>query len=144
MSSCLICCPQRLIIIPLLRLDEYIRWTLYGTKKDTAKPPFKSLQQPEPHNGVRMTLYYYNQSYFPYDYTEQAECGVVAGLNYNWVSAHGVKRRAERKCDWALPSLSLSLSLSVCVCVCVCVCVAKSPPFSNPRLASPCDRTVHD
>ena len=31
-----------------------------------------------------MTLYYYNQTHFPYTYTERAECGVVAGLNYNW------------------------------------------------------------
>ena len=66
------------------RLDEYIEHTLYGVKPDTAKHPLKSLQLPEPNNGVRMTLYYYNQTYFPYKYTEEAECGVVAGLNYNW------------------------------------------------------------
>jgi hypothetical protein len=39
------------------RIDEYIRWTLYGIKNDTAKPPFKSLQLPEPNNGIRMTLF---------------------------------------------------------------------------------------
>ena len=31
-----------------------------------------------------MTLYYYNQTYFPYNYTEAAQCGVVGGLNFNW------------------------------------------------------------
>ena len=66
------------------KLDEYVEYTLYGTKPKTAKQPLKSLQYPHPNNGVRMTLYYYNQSYFPYNYTEKAECGVVAGLNYNW------------------------------------------------------------
>ena len=66
------------------RVDEYIEWTLYGIKNDTAKPPFKSLQLPEPDNGIRMTLFYYNQSYFPYNYTEADECGTAGGLNYNW------------------------------------------------------------
>ena len=66
------------------RLGEYIENTLYGIKNDTAKPPFKSLQLPEPDNGVRMTLFYYNQTYFGWNYTEADECGVVAGLNYNW------------------------------------------------------------
>ena len=66
------------------KIDEYIEFTLYGTKNDTAKAPFKSLQLPEPNNGVRMTLFYYNQTYFPWNYTEAVECGSVAGLNYNW------------------------------------------------------------
>ena len=65
-------------------LDEYVSATLYGIKNDTAQAPFKSLQQLEPGNGVRMTLFYYNQTHFPYNYTEQVECGVVGGLNYNW------------------------------------------------------------
>ena len=33
-----------------------------------------------------MTLFYYNQSHFAYNYTEAAECGVVGGLNFNWCS----------------------------------------------------------
>jgi hypothetical protein len=56
------------------RIDDYIKWTLYGIKTDTAKPPFKSLQvggdpatgcqnaTRPPHidcDGVRMTLFYY-------------------------------------------------------------------------------------
>ena len=53
-------------------------------KPDTASRPLKSLQEPEPSNGVRMTLYYYNQTYFPYNYTEAAECGTAGGLNFNW------------------------------------------------------------
>ena len=60
-------------------VDDYIEFTLYGIKNDTAKPPLKSLQLPEPNNGVRMTMYYYNQSYFPYNYTEADECGVAGG-----------------------------------------------------------------
>ena len=27
-----------------MQVDEFIRWTLYGVKPDTAKPPLKSLQ----------------------------------------------------------------------------------------------------
>ena len=42
------------------RLDEFIEWTLYGVKPDTAKPPLKSLQlRPEDGgatDGVRMTM----------------------------------------------------------------------------------------
>ena len=53
---------------------RYIKWTLYGIKKDTAKPPYRSLQvggDPATgcHNatppkgidcdGVRMTMFYY-------------------------------------------------------------------------------------
>lgn len=57
------------------RLDEYVKWTLYGVKPDTAKPPLKSLQiRPEDcdpalgnkngsqcgnEDGIRMTMYYY-------------------------------------------------------------------------------------
>lgn len=46
------------------RIDEYIEWTLYGIKNDTAKPPFKSLQLPEPNNGIRMTLFYSTRATF--------------------------------------------------------------------------------
>lgn len=67
------------------RLDEYVTNTLYGVKTDAgAHAPFKSLQLPEPNNGVRMTVFYYNQTYFPYEYEYTGECAVVAGLNYNW------------------------------------------------------------
>jgi len=55
------------------RVDEYIRWTLYGVKPDTASPPLKSLQireeevaageaDAESVDGVRMTMFYYNCS----------------------------------------------------------------------------------
>jgi len=51
------------------RLDDYIKWTLYGVKPDTAKPPLKSLQirYDEPGmegqaDGIRMTMYYYYQA----------------------------------------------------------------------------------
>lgn len=48
-------------------LDEYVRWTLYGIKKDTAQPPYKSLQvggDPDfpctgtECDGIRMTMFY--------------------------------------------------------------------------------------
>ena len=39
---------------------------------------------PEPNNGIRMTMFYYNQSYFPWNYTEADECGAAGSLNYNW------------------------------------------------------------
>ena len=77
-------------------LDEYIEYTLYGSGKAStaagygsagkagAKPPYKSLQMPEPNNGIRMTMFYYNQSYFPWNYTEVDECGDAGSLNYNW------------------------------------------------------------
>ena len=68
----------------ILRVDEYIASTLYGIKPDHAKPPFKSLQLPDPNNGVRMTLFYYNQTHFEWNYSCANECGTVAGLNYNW------------------------------------------------------------
>ena len=70
------------------RLDDYIRYTLYGIKTDTALPPFKSLQiRPEDDgetDGIRMTMYYYdnaatpspnNSGHFAYDYKEQDKCG---------------------------------------------------------------------
>jgi len=62
------------------RLDDYVKWTLFGIKTDTAKPPFKSLQiRPEDckydplnptatpqkagsEDGIRMTMYYYNDA----------------------------------------------------------------------------------
>jgi hypothetical protein len=80
------------------RLDDYIKWTLYGVKPDTAKPPLKSLQiryddptDPGGENadGIRMTMYYYSDSghpsanwsgHFEYDYKEVAKCpGTEAG-----------------------------------------------------------------
>ena len=49
------------------RLDDYIKWTLFGVKTDTAKPPYKSLQirpedveagaDPSTLDGIRMTMY---------------------------------------------------------------------------------------
>lgn len=63
----------------LNRLDDYVKWTLYGIKTDTAKPPFKSLQirpedclssqDPRPgsqcgnEDGIRMTMYYYGSDF---------------------------------------------------------------------------------
>ena len=64
------------------RVDDYIKWTLYGIKPDTAKPPLRALQVLEPNgtdhdgnplpesaytsgngkvdtDGIRMTMYYY-------------------------------------------------------------------------------------
>lgn len=53
-------------VFEVSRLDEYINLTLYGIKNDTtnatARAPLKSLQYPEPDNGIRMTLFYYNQT----------------------------------------------------------------------------------
>ena len=44
------------------RLDEYVQWTLYGTKPDTAAAPLRSLQIREgeggAEDGVRMTMFY--------------------------------------------------------------------------------------
>ena len=70
------------------RLDDYIRFTLYGIKTDTALPPYKSLQlRPEDGgetDGIRMTMYYYDNAatpspnssgHFHYDYKEQDKCG---------------------------------------------------------------------
>ena len=50
-----------------------------GWQPGTAAAPLKSLQLPEPNNGIRMTLFYYNQTHFPYDYSYVAECGAVGG-----------------------------------------------------------------
>jgi hypothetical protein len=60
------------------RVDDYIKYTLYGVKTDTAKPPYKALQIIDPAdpaanchpdcpatatagktNGIRMTMLYY-------------------------------------------------------------------------------------
>lgn len=57
------------------RLDEYVDSTLLGTKPDTARPPLRSLQDPDTH-AVRMTLFYYNQTHWPHDYTEENKCRV--------------------------------------------------------------------
>lgn len=80
-------------------LDEYIGSTLFGIKDkagDGAKPPYKSLQvggyagfecgnRTNPHDltceGIRMTMFYYNQSYFDWKYTEERGCGMVLD---NW------------------------------------------------------------
>jgi hypothetical protein len=92
------------------RLDDYVKWTLFGIKTDTAKPPFKSLQiRPEDcdpalgnqngsqcgnEDGIRMTMYYYysytdrNYSWsghFPYDYSEADKIsapGMEGGPNW--------------------------------------------------------------
>merc|ERR1712166_996723 len=58
------------------RLDEYVKWTLFGIKTDTAKPPYKSLQirpedvasgasPPGTEDGIRMTMYYYDDASNP-------------------------------------------------------------------------------
>lgn len=74
------------------RIDEYIQWTLYGVKPDTAKPPLKSLQIREEEveqgtataeqvDGVRMTMFYYDtdlnnhtSGHFAWNYTEADKC----------------------------------------------------------------------
>ncbi|KAL3907315.1 MAG: hypothetical protein SGPRY_010212 [Prymnesium sp.] len=67
------------------RLDDFIRWTLYGIKTDTAKPPYKSLQIREgeggDENGIRMTMFYYahdesntSSGHFFWNYTEADKC----------------------------------------------------------------------
>ena len=72
------------------RIDEYIQWTLYGIKTDTAKPPFKSLQIREGEggneNGIRMTMFYYaadlnnnNSGHFEWNYTEADKCHLPFG-----------------------------------------------------------------
>ena len=76
------------------RIDEYIQWTLYGVKPDTAKPPLKSLQIREDEegdvDGIRMTMFYYNCSsgrtcsattsgHFDWDYTEADKCPMPFG-----------------------------------------------------------------
>ncbi|KAK3287799.1 hypothetical protein CYMTET_4709 [Cymbomonas tetramitiformis] len=72
------------------RIDEYIQWTLYGIKPDTAKPPFKSLQIREDEHGdvdgIRMTLFYYaanmsnhTSGHFEWNYTEADKCHAPFG-----------------------------------------------------------------
>ena len=72
------------------RVDEYIQYTLYGVKFDSAKPPFRSLQITEdqaradaslPVDGVRMTMYYYSEElsnttsgHFLHNYSEADKC----------------------------------------------------------------------
>jgi len=67
------------------RVDEYIQWTLYGVKPDTAKPPLKSLQIREDEvgnvDGIRMTMFYYDtdlnnysSGHFNWTYTEADKC----------------------------------------------------------------------
>ena len=78
-----------------MQVDEFIRWTLYGVKPDTAKPPLKSLQvggdpatgcqndtsnaswKPPPHidcDGVRMTMYYYGRECDLHTYCKKYNC----------------------------------------------------------------------
>ena len=74
------------------RLDDYVKWTLYGVKPDIAKPPLKSLQirpedclaSPCDLDGIRMTMYYYNSytdlnasysGHFDYEYKEANKIG---------------------------------------------------------------------
>jgi hypothetical protein len=83
------------------RVDDYIKYTLYGVKPDTAKPPLKSLQiRPEDleqgtgHDldGIRMTMFYYNQTisnstsgHWNFNYTEASKChtpGIQGGPNW--------------------------------------------------------------
>jgi len=76
------------------RVDEYIQWTLYGVKPDTAKPPLKSLQIREDEEGVdavsvdgiRMTMFYYakdlnnhSSGHFGWNYTEADKCHMPFG-----------------------------------------------------------------
>ena len=74
------------------RVDEYIQWTLYGVKPDTASPPLKSLQireeevesgdaDKESVDGIRMTMFYYDKDlnnhssgHFEWDYSEADKC----------------------------------------------------------------------
>ena len=98
--------------------NQYVAHTLYGVKPDTAAAPRRSLtltrtltrtltltliltltltlvprrslQRAAPDDGVRMTLFYYNQSHFPYTYTAAAQCGVAGGLNFNWCTGEPV------------------------------------------------------
>ena len=93
-------------------LDDYIKYTLYGIKTDTAKPPFKSLQvggdpnyacnhNPAPGkidtscDGIRMTMYYYGQTYFEYNYTESGKCGLPFG-GPTWCMTEGVANATYR------------------------------------------------
>jgi hypothetical protein len=71
------------------RIDEFINFTLYGIKTDTAKPPFKSLQvggdpstgchnaTPPPHvdcDGIRMTMFYYARECDLHTYCKRYNC----------------------------------------------------------------------
>jgi hypothetical protein len=71
------------------QIDEYIKWTLYGIKNDTAKWPYKSLQvggdpstgcqdeTPSPHvdcDGVRMTMFYYARECDLHTYCKKYNC----------------------------------------------------------------------
>eukprot|EP00039_Didymoeca_costata_P004368 m.72838 g.72838 ORF g.72838 m.72838 type:complete len:1030 (+) comp12363_c0_seq3:71-3160(+) len=77
------------------RIDDFIKWTLYGIKTDTAKPPYKSLQMlpgDRDPDGIRMTLFYYNNftrdklghsypsknwsGHFYHNYTEAHKCAL--------------------------------------------------------------------
>ena len=58
-------------------VDLYIQYTLYGTKPGIAREPLRSLQIPET-DAVRMTMYYYNQTYFPHNYTEEVSYSLFA------------------------------------------------------------------
>ncbi|XP_065177352.1 uncharacterized protein LOC135808135 [Sycon ciliatum] len=87
------------------RIDEYIQWTLYGYKPDTAKAPYKSLQIQEGDesvdnntwNGIRMTMFYYSDAgspsntssgHFPYKYTEADKCHKPFGSPVWCMSEH--------------------------------------------------------
>lgn len=73
------------------RIDEYIQWTLYGVKPDTARPPLKSLQIREEEvgldiDGVRMTMFYYaddlnnhSSGHFNWSYSEADKCHMPFG-----------------------------------------------------------------
>ena len=72
------------------RVDEYIEWTLYGVKPDTASWPLKSLQiredevdesNAESVDGIRMTMFYYDKDlnnhtsgHFDWAYSEADKC----------------------------------------------------------------------
>lgn len=69
--------------------DDYITFTLVGVKPDVAKPPLRSLQDPDSFQ-VRMTVYYYcdkvpqcsnatGSGEFPYYFPEQDKCTMPVG-----------------------------------------------------------------
>lgn len=69
------------------RKDDYVKWTLYGVKPDTAKEPLRSLQIPDTYQ-VRMTTYYYcatpgtctdSGEGWAYSYPEQNKCDAPVG-----------------------------------------------------------------
>ena len=119
------------------RLDDYIKWTLYGVKPDTALPPLKSLQirYGEPGmegaaDGIRMTMYYYNNAsapsanwsgHFAYDYKMQDHCGldgIEGGANLDgkvslreWLIAqHATFLKSEPGCKTALKAIEKGAS----------------------------------